>query len=195
MMINTYVRTFYSEGFSSLVMSHYNTNFSLCFNRWVEKDSRGMEVFDTTNGLSTTLNYEDASLLFQVAMSILNGENAENEIKAVLQCNNATLTFDCKKEENNQMVAYLTIDKNNQSISFKFSDFQYQIKQNGQIVTKVIQAGVGALAEILHGYLSGIGTERHLVKLADYYASSKDENQQKSYVEIGSSGGHQNGSW
>ena len=93
------------------------------------------------------------------------------------------------------MVAYLTIDKNNQSISFKYSDFQYQIKQNGQIVTKVIQAGVGVLAEVLHGYLSGIGTERHLVKLADYYASSKDENQQKSYVEIGSSGGHQNGSW
>ncbi len=192
MMINTYVRTMYSESLSSLVMSHYNTNFSLCFNRWVVKDSRGFDVYDTTNGLSTTLNYENASLLFQVAMSILSGANAENEVRVTLQCNNAELVFDYKHKEDGTMAAFLTINKNNQSILFEFITDTFQVKKNGQKTTLFLQTGLNVLAEVLHGYLSGIGTDRHLNKLSDYYATSKCANQNYS---TGNNSGYQGGSW
>jgi hypothetical protein len=112
-------------------------------------------------------------------MSILSDKNSEIERLAALPCNNATLTLAYKREENNQMRAYMTIEKSNQSITFKFSIHTFQEKKDGQIITKVIQSGLGAFAATIEGYLTGIGAGRHLSKLPDDYGETKDENQQQ----------------
>jgi hypothetical protein len=111
-------------------------------------------------------------------MFILKDINPEKEIRAVLQCNKADLIFEYKPDRDSQMAAYLTIEKNNQSISFKFKTQQIQVQEHGQIVTRVIQSGLGAFAKTVEGYLTGIGADLHLSKLLDDFENSQDENQQ-----------------
>ena len=125
---STFIRSLYSVGFSSLMLSFYKTNLSFGFCRYIGKNNVGFSQYDTKNFVTSTINYEGASLLYQIATSILDGKNADKEINAVLQCNNATLTFEYKPDENNQMTAYLTINKNNQLITFKFNTIAYGIK-------------------------------------------------------------------
>jgi hypothetical protein len=97
----------------------------------------------------------------------------------VLACNKAALIFECKPEDN-QMAAYLTIEKNGQSIPFKFKTQQVQFKENGQTITRVIQSGLGAFAKMIEGYLVATGSERHLSKLLDNFENSQDGNPQVS---------------
>jgi hypothetical protein len=73
----------------------------------------------------------------------------------------------------------LTIEKNNQSISFEFGTQQIQVKEHGQMVTRLIQSGLGAFAKTIEEYLTGIGTDLHLSKLLDF-ENSQDETQQAS---------------
>jgi len=108
-------------------------------------------------------------------MSIITGENLNKEILAVLQCsNNATLTFEYKLDQNNQMRAYLVIAKNNEVYPFLFPIHQYQVKENGQTITKVIQSGLGVFAKTLDGYLTGIGADNHLSKLPENFNEYQD---------------------
>lgn len=65
------------------------------------------------------------------------------------------------------MSAYLVIDKNGETILFRFGIHQYKVKQNGQMVTKVIQSGLGVFVKTLNAYLTGIGTDLHLNKLSE----------------------------
>ena len=175
------------------MMSFYNTNLSLCFCRYIGKNNAGLSQYDTNNLVTTTINYEGASLLYQIAISILNGKNSENEIKAVLQCNNAALIFDYVSE-GSQMVAYLSIDKNNQSITFRFSTHTYQVKNDGQLITKVVQSALGAFAKTVEGYLTGVGADRHLAKMPDDTDESQGDNQQKIYA-AGNNNGYQQGDY
>ena len=82
--------------------------------------------------MTTTVNPDGASYLYLNAMPIIRDINPENEVKAVLDCYNAALIFEYKRDQDNQMVAYLTIDKNNQSITFRFKTHTYQEKVNGR---------------------------------------------------------------
>ena len=194
LLINSDIRTLYSEGFSSMKLSLFNANLSFNFANYIGKNKYGYDQYDVKNAITTSINYYNASLLYKVAMSIDGEVDSDKEVRALVSCNNANLLFEYKSEQNNQKTAYLTIEKNNQSITFRFPILTYQFKKDGQIFTKVVQVGVNVLTEVLHGYLSGIGCDKHLEKLADYYAAAKGDNQQRDYSTENSSG-YQGGSW
>lgn len=105
--------------------------------------------------------------MYQIASSIFNGNNPETQIKSVFSCNNATLTLEYKPDENNSMYTYLTIDKNSETLVFRFSVHTCKVNENGQMVTKVIQSGIGVFAMTLRGYLSGVNASGHLNKLPE----------------------------
>ncbi|MDR1334534.1 MAG: hypothetical protein LBJ71_04935 [Holosporaceae bacterium] len=181
--INTVLRNFYAPGYSYITVAYFNTNLSLRFYRYIGKHNKNgfdQDIYDLPNGMTTTVNYEGASYLHQAAMSILKDINSEKEIGAVLQCNKAALILECKSDQGNQMAAYLVIEKNNQSIPFKFITHTVQVKENGQTVTKVVQSGLGAFAKTIEGYLIDIGASLHLSKLPDNFENSPDEDQQTS---------------
>ena len=60
--------------------------------------------------MTTTINYEGAAFLFQIALDILMGIDADKEVRAVLPCNNTNITFEYRPDENYQMTAYLTLN-------------------------------------------------------------------------------------
>lgn len=165
---NTYIRTLCSTGFSALTISFYKTNLTFRFIPYIGKGKNGLDDYNRNSFLSTSINYERAALFMAIAMGIIDGRDADKEIEAVYPClNGTTLFFEYKPDQNNQMNAYLVINKNNETIPFRFSTHQVQIKDNGQIVTKVIQSGLGNFAMILEAYLQGVGADIHLNKLGD----------------------------
>ncbi|MDR1334533.1 MAG: hypothetical protein LBJ71_04930 [Holosporaceae bacterium] len=88
-------------------------------------------------------------------MSVLTDINAEKEIRAVLNCNDVTLVFECKPDRGNQIAAFLTIEKNNRAIPFKFMPLSDQVEGNGQMITKVVQSDLEAFANTIEMYLTG----------------------------------------
>lgn len=113
------------------MMSFFKTNLTLNFVLYLGKDNIGRSQYSRTEFLSTTVNYEGAATLYLVAMFIL--DSNENQVEIVFPCiNNAILIFECKPDENNQMTAYLVIDKNNGTIPFRFRTMQYRVKENDQ---------------------------------------------------------------
>lgn len=163
---NTYIRTLYSPGFSFLMMSFFKTNLTLNFVPYLGKDNVGRSQYSKTEFLSTTVHYEGAVALYLASMPILDGN--ESQVELVLPCsNNATLIFEYKLEQDNQMSAYLLINKNNGTMTFRFGTMQYKVRENGQVITKVIQSGLGAFVKTLEAYLTGIGSDLHLNKLSE----------------------------
>lgn len=163
---NTYIRTLYAPEFSYVRMSFFKTNLTLNFVPYLGKDNIGRSQYSQTEFISTTVNYEGAAALYLAATSILDGN--KNQVELVLPCsNNVTLIFECKPDENNQMTACLVIDKNNGTIPHRFGTMQYRVKENGQMVTKVIQSGLGVFAKTLDAYLTGIGADLHLNKFSE----------------------------
>ena len=185
-LINAYIRTLYSVGLSSIMISFFNTNLTLSFAPYIGKNHIGLDQYDFKKSLRTSINYEMATFLYLVAKSVIADQYAEQQISAVLQCNNhTTLIFEHKPDQYNQMDSYLTINKNNETISFKFKTHIYRVKENGQMITKIIQSGLGALAKTLDGYLTGINADGHLNKIADDLENLQNENQQVSLTALG----------
>jgi hypothetical protein len=150
------------------MMSFYRTNLILNFVPYVGKDHRGFSQYSKNKFLSTSINYEGAAFFYLTAMPILNGEDSEKQIEAALPCsNNAALLFEYKPDQSGQMSAYLTVNKNNEMIPFRFSTHPYRVNIDGNMVTKVRQAGLGAFAMTLESYLKGIGADLHLNKLTE----------------------------
>lgn len=185
MSVNTPVRTFYAAD-SFLAIGLFNSNLSLRLGLYDSNTGN----FDNSNAQTTTIDYDKASVLHHIAKFISDGLD-KNELRAMLPCNNgATLTLECKREQENQMAAYLILNKNNQTHSFKFPTHTFQVKKDGQVITEVIQSGLITFAKTLNGYLSGIGTDLHLSKLPDEF---QEENPQESYSTGNSnSNGYQN---
>ena len=50
----------------------------------------------------------------------------------------------------------------------------YQVKENGQFVSKIIECGLKSFKGILDGYLSGINADRHLDKLTDDFIKAQE---------------------
>ena len=164
---NTFIRNIFSPGLSSLTMSFFNTYLTLCFNAYIGKDNRGFDQYCQKTFLSASIRYEGAAFFWLIALPILEGKQ-ERPIEAILKCGkNASLLFEYKPDENNQMTAYLTINKNNEMIPFKFLTHEYKVKENGQTVTKVVHQGLAAFVSVLDGYLTGVGADNHLGKLPD----------------------------
>jgi hypothetical protein len=139
--------------------------------------------------MTTTVSYEGAALLYLVAAKIFDDRHPEREIKAVLPClKNTTLTLEYKPGQNNQWDVYLTIERDNKTIPFKFKTHTYTFRESGQLVTEVIQSGLGAFGKMIEGYLTGINVNGHLSKLPEdeelekEFEKYQDENQQTVYT-------------
>ena len=177
--ISTYIRTLYSPGFSYLVISFFNTNLSFRLCPYTIDERSHINRFDKSKALMTTVSYDNASFLYQVAMSIVNGDYSMNHIKAVIPSNNCSLILEYRPDENSPAGAFLTINKNNEAVSFQFPIGSYEVIDNGERITKVIQSGLGVFAMTIYGYLTGLGAGNHLSKLPDDSDTPHEENQQR----------------
>lgn len=175
----TQIRNLYSEGMSYLNMKFFNTNLCFTFYPFISKDNTGRSEYDMKKGVSTTVNFEGAFALFNIAKDIIDGKI--NDCNLPIPCAaGATLTLERKLSLNGVMETIFTITKNGVAIPFRFQTINAQIKMdNGQIGTKVIESGLGAFMKTVDGYLQGINADRHLDKLTDDYVKSIQDNQQQ----------------
>lgn len=177
---STQIRNFYSEGMSYLNMKFYNTNLSFQFYPFTGKDQNGRSTYDTKNGETTTVNFEGAFTLWKAAKDIIDGKVTETNLP--IPCaSGASLKLERKLNPNGQYDTILSISKNNRTIPFKFNVMQQQVKENNQIVTKVIESGLGAVMMTIEGYLTGINADRHLDKLTDDFAKLQEGNNGNGY--------------
>ena len=159
---NAQSRKIYAPGYSSLAMSYYLTNLTLNFVPWLSTDSTGRSEYCKQTHLSTSLNPDGAAFFYLQASRILDGKDSGELVEVVLPCSNGTtLTFEYKPDGNNQMSTFLTINKNNITIPFRFPSIEYQEKVDGQMITKVMQTGLGTFALILGCYLTGTAAVGH----------------------------------
>lgn len=172
---STQIRNFYSDGMSYLNTSFFNTNFSFKFYPFINKDN-GRSVYDMKNGINTTVNFEGAYALYNAAKDIIDGKITELNLPIPCAAG-AMLTLERKLGQNGIMETIFSISKNNMIIPFKFPTITFQSKENGQIVTKVIESGLGAFMKTLEGYLTGINADRHLDKLTEDFAKLQDNGQ------------------
>lgn len=165
--VSTYIRSIHSSGFASLMMWFFNTNLTLGFQPWIGKDQIGLDKYDRNKFLSTSIDHEKAAMLWLLATPIIEGRQ-NNQIYLEIPCNKqAKLIFKYRTDENNQMRAYLTIEKNGERITFKFRTQSAFVKENGRTVEMIIQTGLGVFVKTLEAYLTAVGADRHLSKLTD----------------------------
>ena len=157
---NTYIRSLYSPGYSSLLLSLYKTNLTLGFTPWVGR----LNQYEQKGFRSTSIDYEKAAALCLLAKPILEG-NHNYPVYYAIPCNNdATLILELKQDRDGQMRSYLTLEKKREQITFQFSTQTYKVNENGKMVEKVIQAGLGVFILTLEAYLTGIDIGGHLSK-------------------------------
>lgn len=173
----TLIRTIYSEGFSYVVIKFYNTSLAFQFVPFMRKDETGKNIYDTTKGQSTTVTQDSAYALFKFSSDILSGTVQEGII--TINGNNSVLTVE-RKFGPTGFETIFSITKNNITIPFKFATQIVVLKENGQPVQKVIDAGLGSFNKMLEGYLTGINADRHLNKLTDDYVKSLESSEQTS---------------
>ena len=162
---NAFIRNLYSPGYSSLTASFFCTHLTLGFSPHIGKDKRGFDEYCRKSFLSASFNHGGAAFLHMIVEPIIKGKNLEQQVEAVLECKkNTKIIFEYKLIENKQMIAFLTIKKDNQMITFKFKTHQYIIEENGKTVTKTAQSGLFDFAAVLEIYLMRVG-ENNLDKL------------------------------
>ena len=85
-----------------------------------------------------------------------------NPAQYLIRCNKQTsLLF-----ENDAGTTRLIIEKGKDKIVFQFPIHEYKVKEDGRLVTKIIQAGLIVFVEILEAYLTAIGADRQQDKQA-----------------------------
>lgn len=169
---STQIRNMYSDGMSYMNIKFYNTNLSFHLYPFSGKDQNGRSRYDTKHGQQTTVNFEGAFALYQVCKDIIEGEIQETNLP--IPCIGGSLTLERKMGMDGMMETIFSISKNNVTIPFKFATIQLQVKENGQVVTKQIEVGLGVFVKTIDGYLTGINAERHLNKLTDDFAKLQE---------------------
>lgn len=165
---STQIRNMYSDGMCYLNISFFNTNLSFKFYPFLSKDDIGRSSYDMNHGQNTTVNYEYAYALYKLSNDIIEGK--VQECNLLIPCaGGASLTFERKLGQSGQYETLLTINKNNNIISYRFPTIIQQVKENGQPVTKVIETGLGVFMKTINGYLEGINADRHLDKFTEEY--------------------------
>lgn len=190
---STQIRNLYSDGLSYLNISFFNTNLSFKFHPFISKDSMGKSTYDMKNVLSTTVNFEGASALQQVAEDIINGKTQECNLPIPCAAG-ASLNLERKLGQDGKMETIFSITKNSAKIDFKFNTISYQTKENGQIVTKTIETGLKAFEKTIDGYLTGINADRHLDKLTEDFARLQEANNGGQQQQRGSYNNYNNSS-
>ena len=177
---NTFIRSIVSPEYSKLVITMYETNkTNLIFKLipWIGRDKRMVGQYCKKTFISTSIAIEGVVYFYQIAMSIVNGDNAGKPIKADLQCGNkATLTFEYKPNKDNQMEAYLIMSKNNITIPYKLVTKRCQVIEKGQLVTKVTWSDLDILVNIMEEYLKKVGVDYSVIEPVE----DESDNEQKS---------------
>ena len=163
----------------------YNTNLSFQLYPYTGKNQNGRSTYDTKNGQQTTVSYDGAFALYQMAKDIIAGKLSEGII--TVPCNGASITMERKLGLSGPETVF-SLTKNNVTVPFKFQTIQRQIKENGNVVTQTIECGVGAFMKTVEGYLTGVNADRHLDKMTEEYAkingdqpNNNQQNQHQNY--------------
>lgn len=172
---STQIRNFYSDGMSYMNIKFYNTNLSFQLYPFLSKDQSGKSSYDLKNGQMTTVNFEGAFALYQATKNIIEGKIQECNLPIPCAAG-ASLNLERKLSQNGTMETIFSISKNGVSIPYRFPTIAMQVKENGQIVTKTIESGLGAFNKTIEGYLTGINSDRHLDKLTDDYIKAQEGN-------------------
>jgi len=164
------------------MMSYFKTNLVLGFTPYIGKDNLGLSQYCNKSFQSTSINPERAAFLYMQASRILDCRHSGEQVEAVIPCNNgASLTFQYKPDENNQMSAFITINKNNVDIPFKFKTTEYQENVGGQWVKKYMHTGLGTFALILGCYLAGKAANSHIDELYNEALEMAHEQDRQEY--------------
>lgn len=182
---STQIRNMYSEGMSYMNIKFFNTNLSFCLYPFVSKDPTGRSNYDMKNGQQTTVNFEGAYAIFQVAQDIISGKIQEVNLPVPCAAG-ASIVLERKMGQSGKMETLFSISKNNTIVVFRFQTIDQQVKENGQVTVKTIESGLGAFMKTLDGYLQGINADRHLDKLTEDFAKSQEALR-------GANGGNPNG--
>ena len=158
--MGVYIRGLYSPGHSCIMAFFYRSNLSLRFARWIDKDERGIDRYDK-KFITTTISDEAVATLLLLSMQIISG-TLQNPAQYIFECFKATVLFEYRPDQNGQMRAYISMEKDKEKILFEFRVAQWKTKENGKTVEKTIQSGLLVFAEVLHAYLSAIGAYRQL---------------------------------
>lgn len=164
---STQIRNLYSDGISCMNIKFYNTNLGFHLYPFVGKDQNGRSNYDTKNGQQTTVSYDGAFALYQMCKDIINGKISEGII--TVPCVGASITLERKLGLNGPETVF-SLTKNNVTIPFRFQTIQQQIKENGSVISKTIESGVGAFMMTVEGYLTGVNADRHLDKMTEEYS-------------------------
>lgn len=172
---STQIRNFYSDGLSYLNTSFFNLRLSFKFYPYIGKGQNGLSTYDMKNGQNTTVDYEGASALSQIIEDII--DNKIQECDLPIPCAaGATLKLHRGMGNEGKIETVFSINKNGVEIPFVFKTMSYQVKENGQFVTKIIECGLKSFQKVLDGYLGGINSDRHLDKLTDDYVKAQGNN-------------------
>lgn len=173
----THIRTLFSSGMSSLTIKFFNVNLSLQMMPFTGKDANGRDQYDRQRSVMTTINFEGAALLLKMAKDVIDGKVEGENVQVDVPCNNnVTVSMVWNRGENGQSSTQLTINKNGQTIPFRFATATYKVRQNGQVTQKIVEIGLDVFAKTLEGYLTGINADRHLDKLTEDFAKSQEAN-------------------
>ena len=144
MSTSTQIRNMYSEGLSYMNIKFFLTNLSFQLAPFTSKDATGRSNYDQKQGIMTTVNFDGAFALYQTANDIVQGKDAAKGANLSIQCaGGVVITLERKLGQNGQMETMFSITKNNTTIPFRFNTHQVQINENGQMVTKTIEVGLG----------------------------------------------------
>ena len=189
---STQIRNMYSDGMAYMNIRFFNTNLSFQLYPFMNKDQNGRSRYNMKAGLSTTVNFEGAYALWKAATDIING--TVTEMNLVIPCaNDATITLERKMNQQGEYETLFMISKSNNTVAFKFTVTPIQVKENNQIVTKVMETGLGVFVKTINGYLEGINADRHLDKLTDDFAKLQESKPQGGNGWQQKNGGYQKG--
>lgn len=190
---STQIRNMYSDGVSYMNIKFFNTNLSFSLYPFISKDQVGRSNYDMKNGIQTTVNFEGAFALADAAKGIIDGKIAE--MSQPIPClAGASIMLERKANPAGIMNTTFSITKNNVTIPFVFQTMERQVKENGQVVTKTIESGLGAFMKTIEGYLVGINADRHLDKLTDDFAKLQ-QGQQGSQQQQGGYNNYRNNNY
>lgn len=170
---STQIRNLYSENMSYLNVSFYNTRLSFKFYPYIGKDNSGKSMYDLKNGQNTTVDFDGAGALLDIIEDIIDGKTQECDLP--IPCaSGAELKLHRGIGNEGKLETVFSINKNNTVIPFRFKTMSYQVKENGQFITKIIECGLKGFKGILDGYLTGINADRHLDKLTDDFIKAQE---------------------
>jgi len=188
---STFIRNMYSKGYSSILISYFKFNLSLLFFPYEGTDQNGRSMY-SKKGIVTTIGYEMAAGLWKAFHDIL--YDSLEALHLVIPCAGGTiLTLEMKAPGE----IFLAINKNNQTITFKFASTIAKEKVNGIEVTKIIESGLGAFMKLLDGYLTETGGSTHLNKIGDdleaYQEFDQHEKEQQAHNAVANNSHSNNG--